>query len=53
MPQMATEYWIWLQNLYSENRKEKMELLKGVTLGRDDAFNLSPLQQVAKLYAFA
>ncbi|KAI9106867.1 hypothetical protein K1719_022395 [Acacia pycnantha] len=34
-----------INNLYSENRKEKMELLKGVTLGRDDAVNLSPLEQ--------
>ncbi|XP_054791897.1 uncharacterized protein LOC129297597 isoform X1 [Prosopis cineraria] len=34
-----------INNLYSENRKEKMELLKGLTLGRDDAVNLSPLQQ--------
>lgn len=35
----------FINNLYSEHRKEKMELLKGLTLGRDDAVNLSPLQQ--------
>ena len=35
-----------MQKLYSENRKEKMELLKGLTLGRDDTANISPLQQV-------
>ncbi|KAI7987948.1 2-hydroxy-6-oxononadienedioate/2-hydroxy-6-oxononatrienedioate hydrolase 1 [Camellia lanceoleosa] len=34
-----------LHKLYSGNRKEKMELLKGLTLGRDDTENLSPLQQ--------
>ncbi|KAL7165684.1 hypothetical protein ACSBR2_036546 [Camellia fascicularis] len=34
-----------LHKLYSGNRKEKMELLKGLTLGRDDTDNLSPLQQ--------
>ncbi|KAF7830406.1 Monoacylglycerol lipase ABHD6 [Senna tora] len=35
----------FVNNLYSENRKEKMELLKGLTLGRDDTPNLAPLQQ--------
>ncbi|PQP99251.1 pimeloyl-[acyl-carrier protein] methyl ester esterase-like [Prunus yedoensis var. nudiflora] len=32
-----------VQKLYSDKRKEKMELLKGLTLGRDDTTNLSPL----------
>lgn len=32
-----------MQKLYSDKRKEKMELLKGLTLGRDDTPNLSPL----------
>uniref|UniRef100_A0A2N9ET77 AB hydrolase-1 domain-containing protein n=1 Tax=Fagus sylvatica TaxID=28930 RepID=A0A2N9ET77_FAGSY len=35
----------FVHKLYSENRKEKMELLKGLTLGRDDTANISPLQQ--------
>lgn len=29
--------------MYSDKRKEKMELLKGVTIGRDDKANISPL----------
>ncbi|KAI4337197.1 hypothetical protein L6164_015643 [Bauhinia variegata] len=35
----------FVNKLYSENRKEKMELLKGVTVGKDDASNIIPLQQ--------
>lgn len=35
-----------LQKLYSEKRKEKMELLKGLTIGRDDEAKLSPLDKV-------
>ncbi|KAM7510719.1 hypothetical protein LguiB_009594 [Lonicera macranthoides] len=35
----------FIDTLYCENRKEKLELLKGLTLGRDDTVNLSPLQQ--------
>ncbi|KAF8393627.1 hypothetical protein HHK36_021872 [Tetracentron sinense] len=35
----------FLLSLYSENRKEKMELLKGITLGQDDTLHISPLQQ--------
>ncbi|XP_057502786.1 uncharacterized protein LOC130786513 [Actinidia eriantha] len=34
-----------IHKLYTENRKEKMELLRGLTLGRDNIVNLSPLQQ--------
>ncbi|GAV69645.1 Abhydrolase_6 domain-containing protein [Cephalotus follicularis] len=34
-----------IEKLYSDNRKEKMELLKGLTLGQVDNLNLSPLQQ--------
>ncbi|KAB2627779.1 hypothetical protein D8674_032574 [Pyrus ussuriensis x Pyrus communis] len=32
-----------IQKLYSDKRKEKMELLKGLTLGREDTPNISPL----------
>ena len=35
-----------LQKLYSDNREEKKGLLKGLTLGREDTPNISPLQQV-------
>lgn len=36
-----------MQKLYLENRKEKLELLKGLSLGRDDTVdNITPLQQV-------
>ncbi|KAK2965577.1 hypothetical protein RJ640_018743 [Escallonia rubra] len=35
----------FLDKLYSENRKEKLELLKGLTLGHEDTANISPLQQ--------
>ncbi|KAJ1382270.1 Alpha/Beta hydrolase fold [Sesbania bispinosa] len=35
----------FINKLYAENRKEKMELLKGISLGRDDTLNISPLQQ--------
>ncbi|KAI8572985.1 hypothetical protein RHMOL_Rhmol01G0243800 [Rhododendron molle] len=34
-----------IRKLYSKNRKEKMELLKGLTLGKDDTVILSPLHQ--------
>ncbi|GLT85618.1 hypothetical protein SLE2022_038040 [Rubroshorea leprosula] len=34
-----------LQRLFAENRKEKLELLKGLTLGRTEDANLAPLQQ--------
>ncbi|XP_057432577.1 uncharacterized protein LOC130725355 [Lotus japonicus] len=35
----------YLNKLYKENRKEKMELLKAISLGREDTSNLSSLQQ--------
>ncbi|XP_020236552.1 monoacylglycerol lipase ABHD6 [Cajanus cajan] len=35
----------FLHKLYAENRKEKLELLEGLTIGRDDTSNVSPLQQ--------
>ncbi|KAL2346616.1 hypothetical protein Fmac_000616 [Flemingia macrophylla] len=35
----------FLDKLYAENRKEKMELLKGLTIGRDSTSNISPLEQ--------
>lgn len=35
-----------VQNLYSENRQEKKELLKGLTLGKEETVALSPLEQV-------
>ncbi|XP_058185719.1 uncharacterized protein LOC131302931 isoform X3 [Rhododendron vialii] len=34
-----------IRTLYSENRKEKMELLGGLTIGKDNTVNLSPLHQ--------
>ncbi|MCL7049590.1 hypothetical protein MKW94_025372 [Papaver nudicaule] len=34
----------FLSNLFAENRKEKLELLEGVTLGREDAISISRLQ---------
>ncbi|MED6213290.1 hypothetical protein PIB30_117269 [Stylosanthes scabra] len=35
----------FIHKLYSDNRKEKMELLKGLSLGREENLNISPLQQ--------
>ncbi|KAF8097054.1 hypothetical protein N665_0296s0035 [Sinapis alba] len=35
----------FITNLYQKNRKEKIELLKGVTLGRDEKLNIDPLSQ--------
>ncbi|XP_015083823.1 epoxide hydrolase 4-like isoform X1 [Solanum pennellii] len=36
----------FINKLYLENRKEKLELLKGLSLGRDDTVaNITPLQQ--------
>ncbi|KAJ0800530.1 putative 2,6-dioxo-6-phenylhexa-3-enoate hydrolase [Helianthus annuus] len=35
----------FIDKLYCENRKEKMELLKGLALGKDDPPNISPLPQ--------
>ncbi|KAK7352594.1 hypothetical protein VNO80_18018 [Phaseolus coccineus] len=35
----------FLHKLYSVNRKEKKELLKGLTIGKDETSTLSPLQQ--------
>lgn len=35
----------FVQCLYAKNRKEKLELLKGITLGRDENSTLAPLQQ--------
>ncbi|XP_073042537.1 uncharacterized protein [Primulina eburnea] len=34
-----------INKLYSENRKEKLELLRELRLGRDDTVNISPLSQ--------
>ncbi|KFK26352.1 hypothetical protein AALP_AA8G237400 [Arabis alpina] len=33
------------QKMYSEKREEKTELLKGLTIGRDNKVNVSPIQQ--------
>lgn len=35
----------FLRRLYSDNRKEKMELLNGLSIGQVDISNISPLQQ--------
>ncbi|KAF5726129.1 hypothetical protein HS088_TW23G00870 [Tripterygium wilfordii] len=35
----------FVHKLYKEKRKEKQELLEGITLGRDDTVTISPLQQ--------
>ncbi|KAK6119607.1 hypothetical protein DH2020_046630 [Rehmannia glutinosa] len=35
----------FIDKLYSENRKEKLELLKELTIGQDDTVNISPLSQ--------
>ncbi|KAL1833828.1 hypothetical protein ACET3Z_003479 [Daucus carota] len=34
-----------IRTLYNENREEKLELLKGLTIGQNDIVNLSPLKQ--------
>ncbi|OVA08344.1 Alpha/beta hydrolase fold-1 [Macleaya cordata] len=34
-----------IHTLLSENREEKIQLLKGLTLGKDDTLQISPLQQ--------
>ncbi|CAH2072218.1 unnamed protein product [Thlaspi arvense] len=33
------------QKMYSEKREEKAELLEGLSIGRDDKINVSPIQQ--------
>lgn len=38
--------YIYFQKLYSQNRREKLELLKELTIGRDETVTLSPLSQV-------
>ncbi|CAN0918369.1 4,5:9,10-diseco-3-hydroxy-5,9,17-trioxoandrosta-1(10),2-diene-4-oate hydrolase [Linum grandiflorum] len=35
----------FVHKLYADKRNEKLELLKGLTLGQDDSVNLSPLRQ--------
>ncbi|KAJ4844835.1 hypothetical protein Tsubulata_020580 [Turnera subulata] len=35
----------FIRKLYAENRNEKLELLKGLTIGKDDKVNISPLEQ--------
>lgn len=35
----------FIERLYAENRKEKMELLHGLTIGTDETQSLKPLQQ--------
>ncbi|CAA7025519.1 unnamed protein product [Microthlaspi erraticum] len=34
-----------ITNLYQKNRKEKIELLKGVTIGKEEKLNIGPLSQ--------
>ncbi|XP_047951254.1 uncharacterized protein LOC125196684 isoform X2 [Salvia hispanica] len=36
----------FIDKLYSENREEKLELLKGLTLGQDDTGTITPLSQI-------
>lgn len=43
MPDFMLNHFIHI--LYDENRKEKLELLKGLTIGWDDNLNITPLQQ--------
>ncbi|KAL2346615.1 hypothetical protein Fmac_000615 [Flemingia macrophylla] len=35
----------FLDELYRDNRKEKVELLKGITIGRNETSNITPLPQ--------
>ncbi|KAK4419890.1 hypothetical protein Salat_2401900 [Sesamum alatum] len=35
----------FIDKLYSENRKEKLQLLKGLSIGQDHTVNISPLSQ--------
>ncbi|XP_004501423.1 uncharacterized protein [Cicer arietinum] len=35
----------FINKLYSENRKEKLELLAGLSIGKNDTSNIPPLQQ--------
>ncbi|GMN63312.1 hypothetical protein TIFTF001_032384 [Ficus carica] len=46
-PNVMPEFFLndLINKLYSEKRKEKMELLKGLTIGRDDEAKLSPLDK--------
>ncbi|PON39628.1 Alpha/beta hydrolase fold, partial [Trema orientale] len=46
-PNILPEFFLndLLNKLYSEKRKEKMELLKGLTIGRDDEAKVSPLDK--------
>ncbi|XP_061374950.1 uncharacterized protein LOC133317139 isoform X2 [Gastrolobium bilobum] len=46
-PTMVPDFFLkdFLNKLYSENRKEKMELLVGLSLGREDSPDISPLKQ--------
>lgn len=37
---------IYMQKLYVQNREEKIKLLEGLSHGRDDTVDRSPLQQV-------
>ncbi|XP_027356147.1 uncharacterized protein LOC113865647 [Abrus precatorius] len=46
-PQILPDFFLrdFIHKLYAEHRKEKMELLKGISIGRDDTSKISPLQQ--------
>ncbi|KAK1369374.1 2-hydroxy-6-oxononadienedioate/2-hydroxy-6- oxononatrienedioate hydrolase 1 [Heracleum sosnowskyi] len=37
----------FIETLYNQNRQEKLELLKGLTIGHNDVVRLSPLRQEA------
>ncbi|XP_040871046.1 uncharacterized protein [Glycine max] len=45
-PSVLLRYLFHVSSGYvEENKKEKLELLKGITIGRNDTSNVSPLQQ--------
>jgi hypothetical protein len=43
---MRNSETLLLQYLYSDKVEEKKELIKGITLGNKDKFQLTPLPQV-------
>ncbi|CAK7352752.1 unnamed protein product [Dovyalis caffra] len=45
--QMVPDFFLndFINKLFAENRNKKVELLRGLTIGQDDAVNISSLQQ--------